>query len=93
MLTKKCYPGTIFSWRFRYRLQADYTFAKETAIKSRSVRYSMFNVSSNKIKTPDQNRIYITALHFGLNSNIAFELGYLNSFQRRAMALISLIVI
>jgi hypothetical protein len=30
----------------------------------------------------DQNRIY-TALHHGLNSNITFELGYLNSFQRR----------
>ena len=79
-------PGAIFSWRFRYRLQADYTFWQKNKQLLKAVVSDeiMFNVSSNKIKnTFDQNRIY-TALHYGLNSNIAFELGYLNSFQRRA---------
>ena len=44
----------------------------------------MFNFGKKIIKnTFDQNRIY-AAIHYGLNSNLAFELGYLNSFQRRA---------
>jgi hypothetical protein len=44
----------------------------------------MFNFSKNRIKnTFDQNRSY-TAIHYGLNKNLALELGYLNSFQRRA---------
>jgi hypothetical protein len=79
-------PGTTFSWRFRYRLQADYTFWKKEkqllkAIVSDEI---MFNFGKKIIKnTFDQNRIY-AALHYGLNSNLAFELGYLNSFQRRA---------
>ena len=79
-------PGTIFSWRFRYRLQDDYTFWQKNKQLLKAVVSDkiMFNVSSNKIKnTFDQNRIY-TAMHYGLNSNVAFELGYLNSFQRRA---------
>jgi hypothetical protein len=40
----------------------------------------------------DQNRIY-TALHHGLNSNITFELGYLNSFRETGQLRISLIAI
>ncbi|MES2747054.1 MAG: DUF2490 domain-containing protein [Bacteroidota bacterium] len=78
--------GTVFSWRFRYRLQADYTFWQKNKQLLKAVVSDeiMFNLSRNKIKnTFDQNRIY-TALHCGLNNNLAFELGYLNSFQRRA---------
>lgn len=77
--------GTTFSWRFRYRLQGDYTFWKKEkqllkAIVSDEI---MFNFGKKIIKnTFDQNRIY-GAIHYGLNSNLAFELGYLNSFQRR----------
>ncbi|RTZ05362.1 DUF2490 domain-containing protein [Flavobacterium sp. GSP27] len=79
-------PGTSFSWRFRYRLQGDYTFWKKEkhfvkAILSDEV---MVNFGKKIIKnTFDQNRIYI-ALQYGFNPNIALELGYLNSFQQRS---------
>jgi hypothetical protein len=79
-------PGTTFSWRFRYRLQADYTFWKKEKQLLKAVVSDeiMFNFGKKIIKnTFDQNRIY-AALHYGLNSNLAFELGYLNSFQRRS---------
>jgi hypothetical protein len=54
-------PGTTFSWRFRYRLQGDYTFWKKEnqflkAVLSDEI---MFNFGKNIIKnTFDQNRIY-----------------------------------
>ena len=44
----------------------------------------MINGGENVVKnTFDQNRIY-AALQYGVNKNIALELGYLNSFQQRA---------
>jgi hypothetical protein len=44
----------------------------------------MINGGKNVLKnTFDQNRIY-AALHYGINKNIALELGYLNSFQQRS---------
>jgi hypothetical protein len=79
-------PGTTFSWRFRYRLQGDYTFWKKEKQLLKAVVSDeiMFNFGKKIIKnTFDQNRIY-AAIHYGLNSNLAFEIGYLNSFQRRA---------
>ena len=79
-------PGTMFFWRFRYRLQGDYTFWKKENQLLKAVLSDeiMFNFGKNIIKnTFDQNRIY-AAIHYGLNTNVAFELGYLNSFQRRA---------
>lgn len=79
-------PGSTFSWRFRYRLQTDYTFWKKEKQLLKAVLSDeiMFNFGKNIIEnTFDQNRIY-TAIHYGLNSNVAFELGYLNSFQRRS---------
>ncbi|MBG6060524.1 hypothetical protein IWX83_000289 [Flavobacterium sp. CG_9.1] len=79
-------PGTLFSWRFRYRFQTEYTFWKKEKQLLKAVLSDeiMFNFGKNIIKnTFDQNRIY-AAIHYGLNSNVAFELGYLNSFQRRA---------
>lgn len=78
--------GTTFSWRFRYRLQGDYTFWKKEKQLLKAVVSDeiMFNFGEKIIKnTFDQNRIY-AAIHYGLNSNLAFELGYLNSFQRRS---------
>ncbi|MFV8323289.1 DUF2490 domain-containing protein [Flavobacterium sp. LB3P21] len=78
-------PGTTFFWRFRYRLQADYIFWKKEKQLLKAVLSDeiMFNFGKKIIKnTFDQNRIY-AAIHYGLNSNLAFELGYLNSFQRR----------
>ncbi|RKS95408.1 uncharacterized protein DUF2490 [Flavobacterium limicola] len=78
--------GATFSWRFRYRLQADYIFWKKEKqlLKALVSDEIMFNFGKKIIKnTFDQNRIY-AALHYGLNSNLAFELGYLNSFQRRS---------
>ena len=79
-------PGTIFSWRFRYRLQGDYHFWKKEnqflkAILSEEILFNAGKSISNN--TFDQNRIY-AALQYGLSKNIAFELGYLNSYQRRA---------
>lgn len=79
-------PGTTFFWRFRYRLQGDYTFWKKEKQLLKAVLSDeiMFNFGKKIIKnTFDQNRIY-AAIHLGLNSNLAFELGYLNSFQRRS---------
>ena len=79
-------PGSIFSWRFRYRLQADYIFRKKENQYLKTVLSDeiMFNFGKKIIQnTFDQNRVY-AALQFGMNKNIALELGYLNSFQRRA---------
>lgn len=79
-------PGTTFSWRFRYRLQADYTFWKKENQYLKTILSDeiMFNAGKTIIKnTFDQNRIY-AAVQYGINKNIALELGYLNSFQRRA---------
>ena len=79
-------PGSLFSWRFRYRLQTEYTFWKKEKQLLKAVISDeiMFNFGKNIIRnTFDQNRIY-AALHYGLNPNIAFEIGYLNSFQRRS---------
>lgn len=78
--------GTTFSWRFRYRLQGEYTFWKKEKQLLKAVVSDeiMFNFGKQIIKnTFDQNRIY-AAIHYGLNTNLAIELGYLNSFQRRA---------
>jgi len=83
---EKLLSGSTFSWRFRYRVQADYTFwqKEKRLLKAVVSNEIMFNFSKNRIKnTFDQNRIY-TAIHYGLNKNLALELGYLNSFQRRA---------
>lgn len=79
-------PGTTFSWRFRYRIQADCIFWKKEKqfLKALASDEIMFNFGKKIIKnTFDQNRIY-TAIQYGLNSHLAFELGYLNSFQRRS---------
>ncbi|TDE29773.1 DUF2490 domain-containing protein [Flavobacterium ranwuense] len=79
-------PGTTFSWRFRYRLQADCTFWKKENQYLKTILSDeiMFNAGKTIIKnTFDQNRIY-AAIQYGITKNIAFELGYLNSFQRRA---------
>lgn len=78
--------GTTFSWRFRYRIQGDYTFWKKEnqflkAIVSDEI---LINFGKKIIKnTFDQNRIY-AAVQYGINKNFAVELGYLNSFQQRA---------
>jgi hypothetical protein len=78
--------GSTFSWRFRYRFQGDYTFWKKEKQFLKAVLSDeiMFNFGKKIIKnTFDQNRIY-AAIQYGLNPNLAFELGYLNNFQRRA---------
>lgn len=79
-------PGTTFSWRFRYRLQADYIFWKKENQYLKTILSDeiMFNAGKSMVKnTFDQNRVY-AAIQYGINKNIALELGYLNSFQRRA---------
>ncbi|MFV8268384.1 DUF2490 domain-containing protein [Flavobacterium sp. GT2N3] len=79
-------PGTTFSWRFRYRLQGDYIFWKKENQYLKTILSDeiMFNAGNAIAKnTFDQNRIY-AALQYGINKNIALELGYLNSYQRRA---------
>jgi hypothetical protein len=79
-------PGTTFSWRFRYRLQAEYKIleVQNHYLKGIINDEIMFNAGKSITKnTFDQNRIY-AALQYGINKNIAFELGYLNSYQRRA---------
>ena len=78
-------PGTIFYWRFRYRLQGEYSCWKKESQYLKAIVYDelMINGGENVVKnTFDQNRIY-TALQYGVNKNIALELVYLNSFQQR----------
>ncbi len=82
-------PGTTFFWRFRYRIQGEYSFWKKENHFLKAIVYDelMINGGENVIKnTFDQNRIY-AALHYGINKNIALELGYLNSFQQRPSGL------
>jgi long-subunit fatty acid transport protein len=79
-------PGTTFFWRFRYRLQGEYSFWKKENQFLKAIIYDelMINGGKNVVKnTFDQNRIY-AALQYGINKNIALELGYLHSFQQRA---------
>jgi hypothetical protein len=79
-------PGTTFSWRFRYRLQGEYSFWKKESQYLKAIVYDelMINAGKSIVKnTFDQNRIS-AALQYGVNKNIALELGYLNSFQQRA---------
>ncbi|TRX38836.1 DUF2490 domain-containing protein [Flavobacterium sp. ZT3R18] len=79
-------PGTTFSWRFRYRLQGEYSCWKKENQYLKAIVYDelMINAGESIIKnTFDQNRIY-AALQYGVNKNIALELGYLKSFQQRA---------
>jgi hypothetical protein len=79
-------PGTTFSWRFRYRLQGEYSCWKKENQYLKAIVYDelMINAGESIVKnTFDQNRIY-AALQYGVNKNIALELGYLNSFQQRA---------
>jgi hypothetical protein len=79
-------PGTTFFWRFRYRIQGEYSFWKKENQYLKAIIYDelMINGGENVVKnTFDQNRIYV-ALQYNVNKNIALELGYLNSFQQRA---------
>lgn len=79
-------PGTTFSWRFRYRLQGEYSYWKKENQYLKAIAYDelMINAGESIVKnTFDQNRIY-AALQYGVNKNIALELGYLKSFQQRA---------
>jgi len=79
-------PGTTFYWRFRYRLQGEHSCWKKKNQYLKAIVYDelMINGGENVVKnTFDQNRIY-AALQYGVNKNIALELGYLNSFQQRA---------
>lgn len=79
-------PGTTFFWRFRYRIQGEYSFWKKENQYLKAIVNDelMINGGENVVKnTFDQNRIY-AALQYGVSKNIALELGYLNSFQQRA---------
>lgn len=78
--------GTTFFWRFRYRLQGEYTFWKKENHYLKAILYDeiMINTGKNVVNNMfDQNRIY-TGLQYGISSSVAVELGYMNSFQQRA---------
>ncbi|SHG51653.1 Protein of unknown function [Flavobacterium fluvii] len=78
-------PGTTFNWRFRYRLQGEYSCWKKENQYLKAIVYDelMVNAGKNVVNnTFDQNRIY-AGLQYGVNKNIALELGYLKSFQQR----------
>jgi hypothetical protein len=78
--------GTTFYWRFRYRLQGEYSCWKKENQYLKAIVYDelMINGGENIVyNTFDQNRIFL-AIQYGINKNIALELGYLNSFQQRA---------
>jgi hypothetical protein len=77
--------GTTFSWRFRYRLQAEYPFWEKEKQYLKAIVYDEIMLNAGKsiiYNTFDQNRIY-GALQYGINKTIAIELGYLKSFQQR----------
>jgi hypothetical protein len=78
--------GTKFFWRFRYRIQGDYTFWKKEKRYLKTVVFDeiMINSGKNVAKnTFDQNRIY-AGLQFGFSPVIAAEIGYMKSFQKLA---------
>ena len=78
--------GTTFFWRFRYRIQGDYTFWKKEKQYFKAVVYDELMINAGKrivYNAFDQNRIY-AGLQYGINSSLAVELGYMNSFQQRA---------
>ncbi|WP_281237809.1 DUF2490 domain-containing protein [Flavobacterium praedii] len=78
-------PGTTFYWRFRYRLQGEYSFWKKDSQYLKTIVYDELMVNGGKniiYNTFDQNRIYV-AMQYGVTKNSAFELGYLKSFQQR----------
>jgi hypothetical protein len=77
--------GTTFSWRFRYRLQAEYPLWQNKNHYLKAIIYDEIMLNAGKsiiYNTFDQNRIY-GALQYGVNKNISVELGYLKSFQQR----------
>lgn len=79
-------PGSTFNWRFRYRLQGEFSCWKKENQYLKAIVYDelMINAGEKIVKnTFDQNRIY-AAMQYGINKSIALELGYLNSFQQRA---------
>ncbi|MGQ7946624.1 DUF2490 domain-containing protein [Flavobacterium sp. WC2509] len=78
--------GSTFYWRFRYRIQGEFSCWKKEQQYLKSIVYGeiMINAGENVIKnTFDQNRFY-ASVQYGINKNIALELGYLKSFQKRA---------
>lgn len=78
--------GSTFNWRFRFRFQAEYEiWGKDNRFLKTIVHEEiLLNAGKSILKnTFDQNRIYL-AFQYGLNQNIALELGYMNSFQQRA---------
>ena len=78
--------GSTFFWRFRYRIQGDYNFwqKKKQFLKAIISDEIMINAGKKAVNnTFDQNRIY-AGLQYGINSSLAIELGYMNSFQQRS---------
>lgn len=78
--------GSTFNWRFRFRIQAEYEIWKKNNHFLKTIVHEeiLLNAGKSILKnTFDQNRIYL-AFQYGLNQNIALELGYMNSFQQRA---------
>ncbi len=77
--------GTTFFWRFRYRLQGEYTFWRNEKRYLKAIVYDeiMINAGKNAVYNSfDQNRVYF-GLQYGISSAVAVELGYMNSFQQR----------
>ncbi|WP_395048729.1 DUF2490 domain-containing protein [Flavobacterium sp.] len=78
--------GSTFFWRFRYRIQGDYAFWKKEKQYLKAIVSDELMINAGKKvvnNTFDQNRIY-AGLQYGINSSLAVELGYMNSFQQRA---------
>jgi hypothetical protein len=78
--------GSTFFWRFRYRIQGDYNFwqKKKQFLKAIISDEIMINAGKKVVNnTFDQNRIY-AGLQYGIDSSLALELGYMNSFQQRS---------
>lgn len=78
--------GSTFFWRFRYRIQGDYTFWEKSEQYLKAIVYNelMINAGKNVVNnTFDQNRVY-AGLQYGINSSLSAELGYMNSFQQRS---------
>jgi opacity protein-like surface antigen len=79
-------PGTAFYWRFRYRLQGEYSCWKKGNQYLKAIVNDELMINAGKkivYNIFDQNRIY-AGLQYGLNKNIALELGYLKNFQQRS---------
>ena len=84
---KELIEGYDFNFRFRYRLQVNYTVSKVGANHPITLKVAdelMVNAGKNIVYNQfDQNRLYV-GVEMGFGKNISTEVGYLHWYQQRS---------